>query len=393
VKNFLLITLKKGGSTMNKHLITAAIGLLTIGMGLTTQAQIKIGGTAAGTTDAGAHLQIGDNPATKGLLLPRVQLVATTSWGLAGTGATAQNGMFVYNTNTVADVTPGVYYWYNNKWVRLIDVPASPSSSGGTVFDFTAGNLLPLFTTNVATSTTTPALSFNLSNAAATTVFGNNTGATAAPNFFPSGNLAIAGDVTGTLGASTVTRLQGRAIAATAPAANQVLTYTGTQWAPANAAVTYFNAPLGATPINIPSTATNTFLYTGTAVTLPPGKWAVNVSMLMTKSFLSVIFTGATESWWLRTTFCADAVSPKSASTIPYTPDMVGPPFMVSGLLPPSCQYSMLEGTFIINNTSGANKTYYYFAGAVGGNNPSGTLQLFGAKGWDENQITYQAVN
>jgi hypothetical protein len=41
-----------------------------------------------------------------------------------------------------------------------------------------------LFTTSVATSTTTPTLSFSLSNAAAYTLFGNNTAVAAAPTYF-----------------------------------------------------------------------------------------------------------------------------------------------------------------------------------------------------------------
>lgn len=53
----------------------------------------------------------------------------------------------------------------------------------GTVTDFSAGDLSPLFTTTEATTTTTPALSFSLSNAAAYTVFGNNTASSAAPAY------------------------------------------------------------------------------------------------------------------------------------------------------------------------------------------------------------------
>lgn len=56
-------------------------------------------------------------------------------------------------------------------------------SSSGTVTSFSSGNLSPLFTTSVATSTTTPALSFTLSTAGADTLFGNATGSTAAPSF------------------------------------------------------------------------------------------------------------------------------------------------------------------------------------------------------------------
>lgn len=53
----------------------------------------------------------------------------------------------------------------------------------GNVLSFAAGNLAPLFTTSVATPTTTPVLSFALSNAAANTVFGNCTSGSAAPSY------------------------------------------------------------------------------------------------------------------------------------------------------------------------------------------------------------------
>jgi hypothetical protein len=56
-------------------------------------------------------------------------------------------------------------------------------SGGGTVSSFSSGNLSPLFTTSVSNPTTTPALNFSLSNSGAYTVFGNNTNASAAPDF------------------------------------------------------------------------------------------------------------------------------------------------------------------------------------------------------------------
>jgi len=62
-------------------------------------------------------------------------------------------------------------------------IPVSLSGSG-TVTSFSAGTLSPLFTTSVATATTTPALSFTLSNVAAGLVYaGPKTGAAAAPSF------------------------------------------------------------------------------------------------------------------------------------------------------------------------------------------------------------------
>jgi hypothetical protein len=53
----------------------------------------------------------------------------------------------------------------------------------GTVTDFTAGDLSPLFTSSVATSSSTPALTFSLTAAGANTVFGNATGSSGAPSY------------------------------------------------------------------------------------------------------------------------------------------------------------------------------------------------------------------
>lgn len=99
---------------------------------------------------------------------------------------------------------------------------------GGTVTNFTAGNLSPLFTTSVANPTSAPALTFTLSTAAANTVLSNNTGSTAAPAYVSNpGFTAIAnltsngfvktGGGIGTLSVDTSTYLTG----------NQTITLTG----------------------------------------------------------------------------------------------------------------------------------------------------------------------
>ena len=67
------------------------------------------------------------------------------------------------------------------------------SNPNGTVTSFSAGNLSPLFTTSVATATTTPALTFSLSNAAAGTVFGNATGSAAGPTYTATPVLGVSG--------------------------------------------------------------------------------------------------------------------------------------------------------------------------------------------------------
>jgi hypothetical protein len=56
------------------------------------------------------------------------------------------------------------------------------ATSTATVTSFSSGALSPLFTTSVATATTTPALSFSLSNFSADNIFGNFTGSSAAPS-------------------------------------------------------------------------------------------------------------------------------------------------------------------------------------------------------------------
>lgn len=61
--------------------------------------------------------------------------------------------------------------------------PTGSSGGTGTVTSFSAGGLSPLFTTNVSNPTTTPGLTFSLSNAAAHTFLGNFTGSTGAPSY------------------------------------------------------------------------------------------------------------------------------------------------------------------------------------------------------------------
>lgn len=60
-----------------------------------------------------------------------------------------------------------------------------PGAGSGTLTSFSSGNLSPLFATSVATSTTTPAQTFTLSNAGAYTLFGRASGS-GVPSFLTS---------------------------------------------------------------------------------------------------------------------------------------------------------------------------------------------------------------
>lgn len=69
-----------------------------------------------------------------------------------------------------------------SNFLRADGTWVAPGGSG-TVTSLSAGNLSPLFIASVANPTTTPALSFSLSNAAGTSWFGNASGSSGAPSF------------------------------------------------------------------------------------------------------------------------------------------------------------------------------------------------------------------
>ena len=119
---------------------------------------------------------------SKGLLIPRVALTSLTNFlpvkGETATNTSKTNSLLVYNTATVGTtIKPGYYYWTTN----------------GTAANSFWKRLLA------------------------------NDDATA---------LSLAGDVTGTLGANVVGKIQGIPVTNTTPTNNQVLTYNGTAWTP-----------------------------------------------------------------------------------------------------------------------------------------------------------------
>lgn len=77
------------------------------------------------------------------------------------------------------------------------------AGGSGTVTSFSAGNLSPLFTTSVATATTTPALTFSASTFAPHTFYGNNTAGTATPGAQAIGNADLPGSGSITLNAAS----------------------------------------------------------------------------------------------------------------------------------------------------------------------------------------------
>jgi hypothetical protein len=141
---------------------------------------------------------------------------------------------------------------------------------------------------------------------------------------------------------------------------------------------------LSASGVNIPYN-TGPYLQTGSSITLPPGRYAVNVNMLMSKFALT--FSPNNSFFWVRSTFSDSAGAGPTPS-----PDIVGST-LASGNYPGTSIYSMLIGTIIINNTTAGNKTYYYVAGNCVFGNTTETLYAFGSSYWAENNIIAYRLN
>lgn len=143
---------------------------------------------------------------------------------------------------------------------------------------------------------------------------------------------------------------------------------------------------LSGTGANIAYNQTVNFLQTGSYITLPPGRYAVNVTMLLARNSTSLPSPN-NSFFWVRSTFSDSAgVNPLSS------PDIVGST-LASGNFGGTSVYAMLIGTIIINNTTAGNKTYYYVAGRTVYSNTTETLTGFGSTYWAENNIIAYRLN
>ncbi len=89
------------------------MALLFVVVSNTIFAQVKVSNTPS-AANPNAMLEI--EATNKGLLLPRVALVSTTSF-LPLTAFV--KGMLVYDTATINDITPGMYYCDGTQWIKV----------------------------------------------------------------------------------------------------------------------------------------------------------------------------------------------------------------------------------------------------------------------------------
>lgn len=110
-------------------------------------------------------------------------------------------------------------------------------------------------------------------------------------------------------------------------------------------------------------TSLKQYLYTGSYIDLPPGKWLVSAMQL-------VAATGVLEAndWmWLKSSF-SDQTNLVVGDVATISSDLTIQPTLISGLIqgPASgtkIRYSMMQGTVFIDNKSGSIKRYKYIAG------------------------------
>ncbi|MBP4136909.1 hypothetical protein [Flavobacterium geliluteum] len=75
--------------------------------------QVGIGTSMPNTS---SQLEVVSND--KGVLIPRIKLTGSTDVTTILNGNI--NSLLVFNTEIISDITPGYYYWYNNKWNRIV---------------------------------------------------------------------------------------------------------------------------------------------------------------------------------------------------------------------------------------------------------------------------------
>ena len=81
-----------------------------------------------GTNNPDPSAQLHVKAANRGVLIPNIALLSTTD---VVTIKSPAESLLVFNTQTISDVTPGYYYWLNNKWNRIA-LASEITGNGGT---------------------------------------------------------------------------------------------------------------------------------------------------------------------------------------------------------------------------------------------------------------------
>lgn len=152
--------------------------------------------------------------------------------------------------------------------------------------------------------------------------------------------------------------------------------FDGTFWIPTISKITLLYGNLGS---GVTGQA-NVNQFTGSSITLLPGKWLVTSQQLI-KMTTNPSSGG---SYWIMSSFS------DSNTVFNLSSDIIGAPFISASIVGAS-QYNMMNGAIRINNNTSLPKTYYYWKTnggfAYGTALSTITIDKFGGNAWAENII------
>ncbi|AWK05529.1 hypothetical protein HYN56_15300 [Flavobacterium crocinum] len=311
----------------------------------------------------------GTENTNKGLLLPRVVLLSTDNPSPL-TAHTA--GMFVYNTNTLGSgdtkVTEGIYYNDGSRWYSL----NSPDQAW-----LTSGNA----NTNAATNF----IGTTDNNDFVTILYG------AEKNRVTADGKLLVGTTDVPTGGSTAKLILNKSTSGALQLQdgtenlNYILTSDANGVGSWQMPTSKMNvATLSSTGVNIPITSLNTWYYTKSSITLPPGKWLITVHMLLSRSGTPA-FANTDEFLWTNATFS------NSSTTMAPTTDILTSGNLMGAALYPNAKNGLMNDNLIIQNSGTVNKTYYFIVKMTGRNLTGSGLSKFGG-GWPEDYIWYKNI-
>jgi hypothetical protein len=212
------------------------------------------------------------------------------------------------------------------------------------------------------------------------------TGTTLASNVVNSSLTSVGTITNGTWNGTTIDVSKGGTGLTNVGSNGQVLTSNGStlNWSNPLPSAVYGVLSSSPSSITLNSSGSASGIYTGATITLPKGKWAVNIVMLANCHDISSCTTGL---WWLRFGFSTSPTLNIDATvSTPSTEFPINK--LVSGATVPN-NYGIVQGTIVINNTTGANKTYYLWTSNfdLSGGNGSSTITNIASSGNGENLI------
>ncbi|NDW10571.1 hypothetical protein [Dysgonomonas sp. 520] len=131
---------------------------------------------------------------------------------------------------------------------------------------------------------------------------------------------------------------------------------------------------------------TSQFVSTGSTITLPPGRWLVQIHFLLANAASSTMQS----PYWVRSSFTDGVVPVGTSMSVDsvYTSDFEGENKLAAGM--GYGIYSAVLGSVVLNNATNANKTYTFVVGRVGKltTAPAFEFSRIGQGLWLEDNIT-----